>query len=223
MPVYSLPVSVAAAIEMSLNRYVNLDADTAARLKNLSGKVIAIELRDLQLRFFLILTDDRILVQGNFEGEADTRLCGTSMGMARMSLGDNATDSLFAGDVEIHGDVEPGEQLQRILNDLDIDWEEQLSKLTGDVIAHQAGNAVRGLMSWGKRTMGILGQDIAEYLHEEDRTLPTRDEVNGLLASIDTLRSDVDRAGARVQRLMQQTQPDPHHNPQPKDTAGKTD
>ena len=88
-----------------------------------------------------------------------------------------------------------------ILDGIDIDWEEHLSRVTGDVLAHQVGNVARGMLEWGRNTLDTVSRDVAEYLHEESRDLPTRGEVDEFLARIDTLRLDVDRLEARVQRL----------------------
>lgn len=200
---YSLPVTMSAAMEMAINRYLALDPAAAARMQALAGKVIGIELRDVNLCFFMLPAQDQLHVHGHFDGEADTTLRGTSLAMARMSLSDNASDSLFSGDVEISGDVELGEQFRAVIDGIDIDWEEQLSKLTGDVIAHQVGNVVRGVMQWGKKAAGTLEQDLAEYLQEESRVLPVRYDVDDFVNAVDEVRMAVDRLQARVQRLQQ--------------------
>ena len=184
---YSLPVTMSAAMEMAINRYLALDPAAAARMQALAGKVIGIELRDVNLCFFMLPAQDQLHVHGHFDGEADTTLRGTSLAMARMSLSDNASDSLFSGDVEISGDVELGEQFRAVLDSMDIDWEEQLSKLTGDVIADLT-----------------LQQDLAEYLHEESRVLPVRHEVDEYINAVDEVRMAVDRLQARVRRLQDQ-------------------
>ena len=213
---YSLPVTMSAAMEMAINRYLALDPAAATRMQALAGKVIGIELRDVNLRFFMLPAQDQLHVHGHFDGEADTTLRGTSLAMARMSLSDKASDSLFSGDVEISGDVELGEQFRAVLDSMDIDWEEQLSKLTGDVIAHQVGNLVRGVMQWGKKAGDTLQQDLAEYLHEESRVLPVRHEVDEFINVVDEVRMAVDRLQARLRRLQGQ-----QHNSST--TPGETD
>jgi ubiquinone biosynthesis protein UbiJ len=110
-------------------------------------------------------------------------------------------EGLFNGGVEIDGDVELGTKLQRIFERLDIDWEEHLSRLTGDIVAHQLGNTVRGFFAWGRRAADHLGHDVADYLQEENETLPVAWEVEEFIQGVDTLRSDVDRLEARVKRL----------------------
>jgi len=101
--------------------------------------------------------------------------------------------------------VETGQAFKAILDEMDIDWEEQLSRLTGDTIAHQLGNTARraaGVLRHGRRT---LERDLGEYLQEELRVLPTRIETENFSADVSRLGMDTDRLAARIRRL--QTQP----------------
>ncbi|MCF6338976.1 MAG: SCP2 sterol-binding domain-containing protein [Gammaproteobacteria bacterium] len=196
-----LPTAITASIEMAVNRVLQLDEDTLARLQDLQGKVIAIEVRGLDVSLYLIPGSGKLSVYGRFEGEPDTVLRGTPLALMRMGLVKHAGDVLFAGDVEISGDVELGQQFSEILDELDIDWEEHLSHVTGDLVAHKLGNVVRSALSWGQQTVDTLGQDVAEYLQEENETLPNRDEVEDYMSQVDVLRTDVDRMDARVRRL----------------------
>ncbi len=196
-----IPTFVTAAIEAAINQVLALDPDTLQRLRALDGKVIAIELQGLDLSLYLIPTEAGLSVFGHFEGEPDTTLRGTPVGMLRMGLADNAGDSFFVGDVEISGDVELGIRFREILDGLDIDWEEHLSHITGDVVAHKVGELARDTLDWGRKTLDTLARDGAEYLQEESRDLPARSEMEEFLAQVDTLRSDVDRLEARIKRL----------------------
>ncbi|HEB93824.1 MAG TPA: sterol-binding protein [Gammaproteobacteria bacterium] len=197
-----IPIVVTAAIEVAVNQVLALDPDTVARLREINGKVIAIELQGLDVALYLIPTDTGLSVFGYFAGEPDTILRGSPVGMLRMGLAENASDSFFAGEVEISGDVELGGQFREILDGLDIDWEEHLSYVTGDVVAHRVGSFVRDAVDWGRKTLDTLGRDGAEYLQEESRDLPNRFEMEEFLTAVDTLRTDVDRLEARIERLV---------------------
>jgi ubiquinone biosynthesis protein UbiJ len=197
----ALPTALAAVLETAINQVLRLDSDTVEKLHSLQGKVIAVELRGLNIKLYLVPQHNALNVFAHFEGEPDTLLRGTPISMVRMGLAKNAGDVLFEGDVEISGDVELGQQFREILDGLDIDWEEHLSHITGDIIAHKVGNLARGVIGWGKRTTEILGQDAAEYLQQESCELPERAEVDEFLKNTDTIRSDVDRMGMRVVRL----------------------
>ncbi|WP_455218278.1 ubiquinone biosynthesis accessory factor UbiJ [Kaarinaea lacus] len=197
----TLSTALAAVIEAAINRVLALDPETVDRLRTLQGKVIALELRGLDVCLYIIPKEQGLNVFGHFEGKADTVLRGTPVAMAKMGLARDAGDVLFAGDVEIDGDVELGQQFRDILDNLDIDWEEHLSHLTGDMVAHKVGNLVRGAMKWGRETANTLSRDAVEYFQEESQDLPNPGEVEGFIKDVDKLRSDVDRLEARVARL----------------------
>lgn len=196
-----LPTAITASIEAALNAVLQLDEDTVERIAQLQGKVIAMEFSGLDVALYLIPESKKINVYGRFEGDADTVLSGTPVALMRMGLAKHAGDVLFSGDVTISGDVELGQEFSEILDELDIDWEEHLSHITGDLVAHKVGNLVRDVFSWGRQTADTLGQDVAEYLQEENEALPNRDEVEHFLSQVDVMRTDVDRMEARVQRL----------------------
>jgi ubiquinone biosynthesis protein UbiJ len=197
-----LSVAALAGLEQALNAALALDPKTLDRLARLHGRVIAIELKGTGIRLVLEPAAQGVRLMGHYDGEVDTTLRGAPFALLRMGTG-RTGEGMFSGEVEIDGDVELGQQIQRVFERLDIDWEEHLSRLTGDIIAHQLGNTVRGLFSWGERSAEHLGRDTADYLQEETETLPVPWEVQLFIGQVDTLRSDVDRLEARIKRLQQ--------------------
>ncbi len=199
-----IDVAALAVLEQAVNTALALDPKTTESLRRLEGKVIAIELRGTGITLTLQPTSEgKLRLMGDYDGEIDTTLRGAPFAMLRMSTG-RTGEGMFSGEVEIEGEVELGQQIQRVFEKLDIDWEEHLSRLTGDIVAHQIGNTVRGLFAWGERTAEHLGRDTADYLQEESDTLPVDWEVEEFINGVDTLRSDVDRIEARVKRLAKQ-------------------
>ncbi len=199
--------TLAAALETALEIYLKQDPVALQQCSTLEGRVIALEFTGLDLTLYFIPGTEGILVTGYYEGEPDTRLIGSPFGFARLTLGPRE-DALFKGAVEIQGDTETGQQFQDVLSSVDWDWEEQLSKLTGDVIAHQAGSMVRKAANFISNSRDTLRQDISEYLQEEARLLPARIEIGYFLEEVDQLRTNVDRVAARVNRLLQTCNPD---------------
>jgi ubiquinone biosynthesis protein UbiJ len=196
-----LPAAVISGFESVINRYLRLDPDAATRMAQLDGQCIALELRGLDIELFILPGKQGIRLKDTIEGEADTVLRGTPLGMAQLGLGSNTGKTLFSGDVTIDGNVETGQAFKAVLDEMDIDWEEQLSKLTGDFIAHQLGNAARQagkILHHGRTT---LEQDISEYLQEELRVLPSRIETVNFSADVSRIGMDVERLQARIKRL----------------------
>ena len=188
------------AVESALNGYLALDPEMRSRVTTLHGKVICIELKGFDLRLYFRPVGERIEVSSHCEGEPDTSLIGTPTDLLRL-VTLQSEEKLFDSGMEFHGDTELGEQFRDILRDSEIDWEELLSRVTGDPLARQLGNLARGVADTLAKSAVTLRQDVSEYLREESRLLPTAIEVENFLEDVDRLRLDTDRLEARVQRL----------------------
>lgn len=196
-----LPAGLAGALAGAINRYLALDPAAMPRLADLAGRTVALELRGFELVLYLRITTDGITLLQEPVDRPDTLLRGTPLGFARLGLGGHTAKTLFAGDVSIEGDVETGQAIKALLDELDIDWEEQLAGITGDFIAHRLGNAGRAAGKWLQHSRRTLEQDAGEYLTEELRVLPTRIEIENFSNAVDRLRMDTERLAARIGRL----------------------
>ncbi len=196
-----LAMGVSAGLEAALNSALRLDPETFQRLPQFSGKVIAVELQGAELTLYLLPGADGISLMSQYPDEPDTILSGTPLAMAKMALGPDASKLLFAGEVTIRGDVETGQRFKRLLDQWDIDWEELLSRYSGDFVAHKLGDLLRATGAWGQQALNVLGQDAAEYLQQEGQDLPQPAAVRQYLHEVDTLRDDIARLEARVTRL----------------------
>ena len=79
-----------------------------------------------------------------------------------------------------------------------------MSRLIGDVAAHQIGNTVRSLFGFGRRLGDTFLTNVGEYLSEESRDVPSRTEADEFIRDVDTLRDDVERFDARLSALERQ-------------------
>jgi ubiquinone biosynthesis protein UbiJ len=191
------------ALEEVLNRVVGMDPYAVRQLSALHGRVVAIHVEGANLTLYFIADQQgRLQVLGNLGGEPDCRMSGTPLNLMNSALARHKEDALFSGRVTISGDTDLASRFSEILSGLEIDWEEQLSRLTGDVVAHEAGNRMRSFGRWADRTGDISRQNLREYLQEEARLVPTRYEVAQWQNEVDVLRDDSERLVARVARLV---------------------
>ena len=195
-----MPLSIPAAhtLERALNALIALDPGTRARLPALQGKIIDLHLQGLEWHIFVLVHAERVEIMRFFDGEIDTTLRGAPLSMASLAVSQRA---LFAGEVEIVGDIGTGERFKRLLDALAIDWEELLSQLVGDIAAHQIGNGARGVQDWLGHAVDTFGTNVGEYLREESLSTPTQGECEHFYCAVDTLRADADRLEARLQQL----------------------
>lgn len=183
------------------NRLLRLDPDALQRFQEFEGKVICLELVGIDRRLYLSPGETGITIREVSEHEPDVTLSGSPMAFAQLGLRGLHVTLFREGKMEIKGDVELGQSLQRFVEEVNIDWEELLSRYTGDVAAHQTGNLVRGINDWGQNARRTAERNIAEYLQEEARVLASASSVARFANAVDDLRSAADRLEQRVQRL----------------------
>jgi ubiquinone biosynthesis protein UbiJ len=190
------------ALERALNRLLALDPVARRRLAGLHGRVVRIDLRGpgIQLNF-VPAHDGRLRLLGNIEHEPDCILYGSPVDLIRAGDRSSGHAQLFAGHVQIAGDTEVAHRFSEALAGIDIDWEEQLSHLTGDITAHEIGRSLRAAAREGRRIGQSARDNLSEYLTEEARLLPHRFEVEDFLEDVDDLRDAVDRLEARIALL----------------------
>ncbi|MBT8428768.1 MAG: SCP2 sterol-binding domain-containing protein [Gammaproteobacteria bacterium] len=190
------------ALEQGLNRLIQLDPEAGRQLAALHGRVIRVDLAGTGIQLnFVPGHDGRLQLLGNIEGEPDSTLSGSPLDLIRASDSSEGSKQLFSGRVRIDGDNQGAHRFSEALASLDIDWEEQLSHLTGDIAAHEIGRAARGALHEGRRIASSGRENLSEYLTEEARMLPHRFEVEDFLAEVDTLRDDSERLAARIDLL----------------------
>jgi ubiquinone biosynthesis protein UbiJ len=188
-----------SALEANLNR--NIAASSAARAlcARLSGKSLRLQLTGLPVEFFLNSDGERIEVSNDSAASADATLSGSPLGL--LSLARQHATSTSGSSVRIEGDAEVAQNFSELLKQAKPDIEEELSRIVGDVAAHQLGNTVRSLLGFGRRVGDTLLQNVGEYLSEEGRDVPSRTEADEFNHDVDVLRDDVARFEARLNSL----------------------
>lgn len=200
LPTPPAPDLLLAPLQELLNR--NIQASTPARqcLPELADRVLAVSLRDTPMALYMQFGEAGVNLHFSAPADPDVILTGGISGLARLA-GEDAGAALQSGEVQLHGDPELARTIQSLLQHSRPDWEEELSRLVGDVAAHQVGNLVRGMFSWGRQAGESLQRNAAEYLQEESRDLVAPAEARAFIRAVDTLRDDVERVAARLDRL----------------------
>lgn len=194
----SVPYAIAAALQTAFNRVLELDEDSAARIAKLQGKLICLQLRGLGVELWLLFHRDRMEILEHYDAEADTTIAGAPFTMLSMAIGKHG---IFDGGVDVSGDVEVARNFSRLFERLDIDWEEHLSALTGDLLARKAGVAGARLGEWANRSNEAMQLNIADYLRDESQYLPHSWELDEFGDDVDDLRDRLARLETRLRTL----------------------
>lgn len=189
------------ALEVTLNQYLALDQDCGYFLTPLAGKVIAVTVLPFEETIYLCPTKESIQCLDQFPNPPDTRLTGSLWALGLMGLSSTPMRSVFSGEVKIEGDMQTGRKFQELFAKLDIDLEEKLSHITGDIIAHKVARFIRAGQSWSNDSVETFRLNAAEFLQEETRDLPSAPEAAIFYAQVDELRTDFDRLQGKIERL----------------------
>lgn len=188
-----------AIVEQLLNGHVQESTAALDLLSSLQGKSLAIDVEGPGITVVLTGDEDRLRLEFASEVPATATVRGRPLALLAAVRGDALSGFSDSG-IAVTGDGEVAEDFSTLLRLARPDLEEQLAHVVGDVLAHQAGNAVRNVHAWNKQALAALGLNTTEYLQEESRQLPARVEVEGFFAEIERLRDDAERVAVRIDR-----------------------
>ena len=194
---------VTAVIETSLNQLLALDKQSPERLRKLTGKVLKLELRELKPLWF-VFSERRLDVLARFEGEADAVLSLSLTALGLLNEPSARTRSLREEKLDLSGDPQLVQAFSALLGELDIDWEEELSRYTGDVVAHTLCSGARQARRFVGRELCRSQRQVAEYLTEEARLAPGPLEVASFNDDVEELAQQMKAIELRLARLEQQ-------------------
>lgn len=198
---YSLTV-----LQKAINHALALDESMPAKIEKLHNKVLEIIISPLNVNFFMRFAHHELLLLANHDSHADAVICSSPLGLIRLSLlPASKVRSLFNDKIRISGDIELGQQVKQLFDELDIDWEGHLAQFTGDVVAYQVGSIFRQGLAFKRQLRESMRHDITEYLQEELRVFPPREEINDFFNDIDELSLRVERTAAQINQLIERS------------------
>ena len=183
-----------------LNKNIRATTPAHELCEKLDGTVVAVRVRNTALATWFIVHSDCLELTTRCEAEPDVVVTGSLLTLARMASAPG-TSALRDGSLELTGDAHVADEFQQLLAYARPDIEEELSGVVGDVAAHRLGEIARGVSDWTRDASSTMGANIREYLQEESRDAPSRYEVDRFAGNVSTLRDDVDRLEARINRL----------------------
>lgn len=190
-----------AILNEAINAYLQLDPTSLSRLKKLEKKAILIELLPFNYFFYVELTDNKIILTKDSIYPIAATIRGTPLQMTAVMIAKDNRHQFFAEDIKIEGDAEIAQSVINLFDELQIDWEEYLSQLVGDVPSHHIGRFAKSAMNWLKKSKNTLRLNISDYLQEEIKCYPPKEEVENFYHEVDELRMAVDRLEARLRSV----------------------
>ncbi len=156
----------------------------------------------VQLNFVLLKTSLVILENGNLAIAGETNVPDATITIPpSLLLRLMAKDEAAKLQIQVDGDTHLATILAKVLSHVRWDYENDLSKLTGDVSANKIGEFTRQSVSTVKDSAINLAEMLSEYWQEEKPLLAKKRHVEQFNTEVDTLRADVERLEKRLNKL----------------------
>ena len=192
---------LAPMLDYAIARYLQADPLlVASSLKKMAGKTVGVSLEAPELEFFLLIKEDTIRICADFSGQPDTWIRGSLFDLVKLGLDKDGDTS--ATHLEIIGDVQLGQRLQQLFSEIEFDWEELLVPIIGDIATNRFGEGVRATNNFIARCIDSLAYSSGEFLREELKITPTKQEIAYFIDHVEKLRDTVERLDARLHRIV---------------------
>lgn len=191
-----------AAAESVANAALRLSPHSVEALKGLANEVLALECTRPALTVYAHSDEDGALrLRGVHDGPVATRVTGTIEDFAELARADDPAATLINGNIRLDGRSAPLIDMQRILGDLDIDWEAPLVAGLGDVTGHQLATMLGGAFEWSRSAAASLQRQLGEFATEEAGLAPPRIALEHFYEDVQSLSERTERLTQRIGRL----------------------
>jgi ubiquinone biosynthesis accessory factor UbiJ len=178
-----------------LNHLITQNSWSRNELLPLSGKTVAIHLGPA-IANLTILEDGGLAMAG----ESSTPDASISLPPS-LALRILAKDTSAFSQVQISGEIKLAKTLAKVLQDIRWDYEEDLSKIVGDIPATQVNALAKKTFSAAKSQVINMTEMLTEYWQEESPLIAKKRHVDAFVKEVDQLRDDVERLEKRLEKL----------------------
>ena len=164
------------------------------RLRKHAGRTAAFRVGPVTLAFTVQTTGEVTAAVPGAARDLDVRI--SPFLLPRLA----AREEAAYREIEMRGDMELAHEISFLARHLTWDYEEDLSRVIGDVAAHRVAEGARGFARF-TREAGLRGaQGAAEYWTEESPLIASRVKVEDFVRGVSELRDAVERLEKRIER-----------------------
>lgn len=187
-------------LTQAINLYLKNTRHVFTKITHLANKNIFIILEPNLVTIECQFTSQGVLLSLPNHENANAIIQATPAQLLTILINKNRT-TISVDDLTISGDINLCHELINICDQLSLDWEELFAKIFGDIPVAYAARSKTKISAYFSKVKNNLVQDVADYLHEESKLLPTREELEDLYDDIDNLRMDADRLMAYYAKI----------------------
>ena len=179
----------------AINRLLRANAWALDKLRPHAGKTAVLSSPPLELRLTVLESGE--IAAAAPASETHVTIKAPPGVLLRLA----ARDESAWNAAEVTGDVQFAAVIDYVRRNLDWDYEEDLSRIFGDVAAHRMAGAVREIDRWGRATVRNLAQTWAEYATYEQPVLVSASALDSFNREVDDVRDHAARLEKRIEMI----------------------
>jgi len=195
--------SLNTLIVSSFNRYLDCDPERAQALENINDKILSITIKEANFTLIMQVQNARFF-EADLSQQIDASIIVSMHVLSGKMGGKDQNQLLKDGIIEIQGDSHVASVFNKVMNEIEIDWQDVISKYTGDIVAHQITTGAKSVASVLRRLGDNLRLDVRDYLQDDLQIAVTESEVEHFVEQVDDLRARTDRLEARLNKYTEQ-------------------
>ncbi len=184
----------------TFNRYLSCDPERAQALASIDGKVLWLTFKEPQHTLAMQVAGHTLRAADN-DAHSDAAIVVSVNVLTDKLAGADQNQLLKNGSIEIQGDSHIASVFNKVLQEVEIDWQDIISKYTGDVIAHQLAAGAQAVHSIMHNLRENARLDMRDYLQDDLQVAVTQGEIDDFIEHVDALRAQTDRIEARLNKL----------------------
>jgi len=182
----------------AINRLLRANPWALQKLRRHAHKTASVSCPPFELR--ATVTDTGELAAAPLDIAPDVAIEVTPGWLLRGATGDESAWR----DARISGDTEFAFIIDDLRRNLAWDYEEDLSRIFGDIAAHRLANSARAFDRWARSALLDAGKAAAEYVTHERPVVASVDSVATFNREVDRARDDVERLEKRLELIQRQ-------------------
>jgi ubiquinone biosynthesis accessory factor UbiJ len=192
-------------VEKIINAIVDRDPHISKRFLQFDSKCIEVISErphfTLNLRF-----EDGAIRLGAIDSETlgiepDATITGSAESLLGLLVKKPEQRALADADIDISGDATLIQDLHVTIQTLDVEWQDYLTPILGDVLSNQLGEIHSSAKQWSQAAGSSMQRSVHDYLSEEAKLVPSEMEVDSFSNRLDQLRLRIDRLAAKTELL----------------------
>ena len=192
-------------VEELLNRILAKDSYLRSRLKIFSGKSLQISVYPPGITVTVLFERDRIRLLSSpaelLDIEITASISGNVSELIPLLIEKPDRRPLSNPAITVTGDVNFIQDIYASLHNLDIDWEDYLAPMLGNLITNELSQFGEDLQEWSQQVSSNMRRNVDEYLKEEERIFPKKEQLRDFSEELERLKLKIDRVKAKFNVL----------------------